>query len=57
MESYWKNDHVHIMFRSVQNVDLSKVIMGYMSVSSRFVKQKYPHIKQMLLKDVFWSRS
>lgn len=45
------------MFRSVPNVDLSKIIMSYKSVSSRFVKQKYPGVKQMLWKDVFWSRS
>jgi putative transposase len=49
------DDHVHIMFRSVPGVDLSKIIVGYKSVSSRFVKQKYPRIKQMLWKDVFWS--
>ena len=51
------HDHVHMMFRSVPNVDLSKIIMSYKSVSSRFVKQKYPRVKQMLWKDVFWSRS
>lgn len=48
----WKHDydHVHMMFRSVPNVDLSKNIMSYKSVSSRFVKQR-------LWKDAFWSRS
>ncbi|AOV09100.1 IS200/IS605 family transposase [Sporosarcina ureilytica] len=51
------NDHVHMMFRSVPNVDISKVIMSYKSVSSRFVKQKYPWIKQVLWKNVFWPRS
>ncbi|NMD72902.1 IS200/IS605 family transposase, partial [Bacillus sp. DNRA2] len=30
-------DHVHILFRSVPNIDLSKAINSYKSVSSRFV--------------------
>lgn len=50
-------DHVHIMFRSVPNIDLSKMIMSYKSVSSRFVKQQYPRVKRVLWKEVFWSRS
>lgn len=41
-------DHIHILFRSVPNVELSKVINSYKSVSSRFVKRDFPHIKKSL---------
>ncbi|WP_203362944.1 IS200/IS605 family transposase [Bacillus sp. REN10] len=50
-------DHVHILFRSVPNIDLSKAINSYKSVSSRFVKRDFPKIKQDLWKEMFWSRS
>lgn len=39
------SDHVHILFRSVPNVDLSKAINSYKSVSSRFVKRDFPKKK------------
>ncbi|KEF35871.1 transposase [Schinkia azotoformans MEV2011] len=50
-------DHVHILFRSVPNIDLSKAINSYKSVSSRFVKRDFPQIKHDLWKEMFWSRS
>lgn len=50
-------DHVHVLFRSVPNVDLSKTINNYKSVSSRLVKRDFPHIKKSLWKEMFWSRS
>ncbi|MCA1066597.1 IS200/IS605 family transposase [Rossellomorea aquimaris] len=51
------DDHIHILFRSVPNIDLFKVLNTYKSVSSRFVKRDYPKIRQQLWKDMFWSRS
>ncbi|MDX8360270.1 IS200/IS605 family transposase [Cytobacillus sp. IB215316] len=50
-------DHIHILFRSVPNIDLSKAINSYKSVSSRFVKRDFPTIKNQLWKEMFWSRS
>ncbi|MFK4322597.1 putative transposase [Bacillus sp. RC145] len=50
-------DHVHVLFRSVPNIDLSKAINSYKSVSSRFVKRDFPKIKHDLWKEMFWSRS
>ncbi len=50
-------DHIHLLFRSVPNIDLSKAINRYKSVSSRFVKQDFSQIKQYLWKEMFWSRS
>ncbi|WP_260869608.1 transposase [Bacillus cereus] len=34
-------DHVHILFRFVPNIDFSKVINSYKSVSFRFVKRDF----------------
>ena len=50
-------DHIHILFRSVPNIDLSKAINSYKSVSSRLVKRDFPQIKQSLWEEMFWSRS
>lgn len=50
-------DHIHILFRSVPNVELSKVINSYKSVSSRLVKRDFPEVKESLWKEMFWSRS
>ncbi|PGM89266.1 IS200/IS605 family transposase [Bacillus cereus] len=50
-------DHVHVLFHSVPNIDLSKAINSYKSVSSRFVKRDFPKIKHDLWKEMFWSRS
>ncbi|MGG0219046.1 IS200/IS605 family transposase [Bacillus mycoides] len=50
-------DHVHVLFRSVPNIDLSKAINSYKSVSSRFVKRDFPKIKHDLWKEMFWARS
>ena len=50
-------DHIHVLFRSVPNVDLSKAINTYKSVSSRFVKRDFPNIKKSLWKEMFWSKS
>lgn len=53
----YDEDHVHILFRSVPNLDLSKTINNYKSVSSRLVKRDIPEIKEFLWKEMFWSRS
>jgi putative transposase len=50
-------DHIHILFRSIPNIDLSKAINSFKSVSSRFVKHDFPQIKQSLWKQMLWSRS
>nr|WP_321969993.1 transposase [Bacillus mycoides] len=37
----YDEDLVHILLRSVPNIDLSKAINSYKSVSSRFVKRDF----------------
>ena len=50
-------DHVHILFRSEPNSNISKFINAYKSASSRLIKKEYPSIKSRLFKEAFWSQS
>ena len=50
-------DHVHILFRSEPNSNISKFINAYKSASSRLIKKEYPSIKASLYKEMFWSQS
>ena len=50
-------DHVHILFRSHPNTNISKFINAYKSASSRLIKKEYPSIKDKLYKEFFWSQS
>ena len=50
-------DHVHILFRSHPNTNISKFINAYKSCSSRLIKKEYPSIKEKLYKEFFWSQS
>lgn len=50
-------DHVHVLFRSEPNSNISKFINAYKSASSRLIKKEYPSIKSRLFKEAFWSQS
>lgn len=50
-------DHVHILFKTHPNSELSKFINAYKSASSRLIKKEFPEIKEQLWKEYFWSRS
>ena len=50
-------DHVHVLFRSEPNSNISKFINAYKSASSRLIKKEYPSIKYRLYKEAFWSQS
>ena len=50
-------DHVHILFRSEPNSNISKFINAYKSASSRLIKKEYPCIRSRLYKETFWSLS
>ena len=50
-------DHVHILFRSHPNTNISKFINAYKSASSRLIKKEYPSIRAKLYKEAFWSQS
>ena len=50
-------DHVHILFSSEPNSNISKFINAYKSASSRLIKKEYPSIRSRLYKEAFWSQS
>ena len=50
-------DHVHILFRGHPNTEISKFINAYKSASSRLIKKEFPHIRESLWKEMFWSQS
>ena len=50
-------DHVHVLFRSEPNSNISRFINAYKSASSRLIKKEYPSIKSRLYKEAFWSQS
>ena len=50
-------DHVHILFRSEPNSNISKFINAYKSASSRLIKKEYPSIRSRLYKEALWSQS
>lgn len=50
-------DHIHVLFKAHPNSELSKFINAYKSASSRLVKKEFPHIRQHLWKEMFWSKS
>ena len=50
-------DHIHLLFRSNPNTEISKFLNAYKSASSRLIKKDFPLIKNQLWKEYFWSRS
>lgn len=51
-------DHTHILLELHPNIMLSKRVNSIKTVSSRMIrKDHWEHIKKMLWKDHFWSRS
>jgi len=50
-------DHIHCLFKTHPNSELSKFINAYKSASSRLIKKEQPQIKTKLWKEFFWSRS
>ena len=57
VEWNFDTDHVHILFRSEPNSNISKFINAYKSASSRLIKKEYPSIRSRLYKEAFWSQS
>jgi putative transposase len=50
-------DHIHLLFRSNPNTEISKFLNAYKSASSRLIKKDFPLIRNQLWKEYFWSRS
>ncbi|MGE1015581.1 IS200/IS605 family transposase [Bacillus wiedmannii] len=50
-------DHVHILFKTHPNTEMTKFINAYKSASSRLIKRDFPQVRKKLWKEMFWSRS
>ncbi|MDW0117162.1 IS200/IS605 family transposase [Sporosarcina thermotolerans] len=51
------SDHIHILFKAHPNTEMSKFINAYKSASSRMIKKEFPHVREKLWKEMFWTRS
>ena len=50
-------DHVHLLIKGTPSTDLVRVINSLKGVSSRYLRQEFPEIKNLLWGDSFWSDS
>ena len=57
LEVNHEKDHMHILFKAHPKSALSKYIGAFKSASSRLIKKEYPHVKEKLWKECFWSQS
>lgn len=57
MEYNHDRDHVHILFKTHPNSELSKYINAFKSASSRLIKKEFPQVRNKLWKEYFWSQS
>jgi putative transposase len=53
-----EEDHIHILFETPPQVQLSKLVNTLKTVSSRLIKKKYEeYLKNYYWESAFWSRS
>lgn len=51
------DDHVHMLIKGTPSTDLVQVTNTLKGVSSRYLRQEFPEIKNLLWGDSFWSDS
>ena len=57
IEQETSKDHIHILFASRPQTQVSKFINSMKSVSARRIRNEFPEIRDQLWEDAFWSRS
>jgi putative transposase len=57
IEQETDKDHIHILFESKPQLQVSKFVNSLKSTSSRYIRKEFPDIKNQLWGDAFWSRS
>ncbi|WKB36180.1 IS200/IS605 family transposase [Terrilactibacillus sp. S3-3] len=51
-------DHIHLLFDAPPQIQLSKVINSYKTVTSRLIRKEFSkHLKKFYWKPYFWSQS
>jgi putative transposase len=51
------SDHVHLLIKGTPQTDLVNLVNIFKGVSSRYLRQEFPDIKNLLWGDSFWSDS
>ena len=57
MEMDGEADHLHLFIKAKPQTTISKFVNSTKTVTSRYLKQEFPEIREMLWKSKFWSRS
>ena len=50
-------DHIHLLIEGTPSTDLVSMVNIFKGVSSRYLRQEFPEIKNLLWGDSFWSDS
>jgi putative transposase len=50
-------DHIHLLVKGTPQTDLVQLTNTFKGVSSRYLRQEFPEIKNLLWGDSFWSDS
>ena len=57
IEQETDKDHIHILFSSMPQIEISKFVNSLKSVSARLLFREFPEIKNQLWKNHLWSPS
>lgn len=58
IEMNGEKDHIHILFDAPPQIQLSKIINSFKTVSSRYMRKEFPkELQPFYWKPYFWSRS
>lgn len=53
-----EEDHIHILFEAPPQIQLSKLINSFKTVSSRYIRKEFAqHLSKFYWKPYFWNRS
>jgi putative transposase len=58
IEMDWEEDHIHVLFSAPPQVQLSKLVNSFKTVSSRLIRKKYSdYLSKYFWKPYFWGAS
>ena len=58
IEMNGEEDHIHILFNAPPQIQLSKIINSFKTVSSRYIRKEFPkELAPYYWKPYFWSQS
>jgi putative transposase len=50
-------DHFHMIFKSKPTLEIPKYLNTLKTITSREIRRNFPHVKEIVNDDVFWSPS